>query len=232
MIRGCRCCAATGPDGRHRLWARASLNLGALELRTGNFNSAARALDEALRLSADVQQTELQLISTFNLGHLAREMGDLRRASDTFELTVELADRIGQSEVEAGALACMALCQLALGDVAAARRLSERLVPLVATQSDWFQGREVVEAVAIHLALIDGKDEACELFERALAMAEARDAYGASWLIAQFGVALRERVPHTIDAAIRRFAHRPEVLENPLIREQFGVLMLDSAKAR
>jgi len=126
----------------------------------------------------------------------------------------------------------MALCQLALGEVATARLLHERLVPLVATQSDWFQGRELVEALAIHLALIDGKDEACELFERALALAEASDVYGASWLIAQFGVALRERIPDTIDAALGRFARHPEVLENPLIREQFGVLMLDSAKAR
>jgi hypothetical protein len=53
---------------------------------------------------------------------------------------------------------------------------------------------------------------------------------GAAWLTAEFGAELRERVPEVIEAAVRRYGNGPEVLDNPRIRERFGVLMLDSAK--
>jgi tetratricopeptide (TPR) repeat protein len=177
----------------------------------GDFEEASRALNEALRLSAEVQQTELQLIATYNLGHLARERGDFRRAHDTYELAMELAERIDQSEVQTGALAGMALCKLMLGDVANASHLRERLLPLAAAHSDWFQGRELVEALPIHLALLDGKSEAFALFQEALALAEARDVYGAIWLIAQFESAFRDGAPEEIHRAVRRSANRPEV---------------------
>ena len=213
------------------LWARASLNLGALEIRMGEFEEASRSLNEALRLSAEVQQTELQLIATYNLGHLARERGDFRRAYDTYELAMELAERIDQSEVQTGALAGMALCKLMLGDAVNASRLRERLLPLVAAHSDWFQGRELVEALPIHLALLDSKADAFALFQEALVLAEARDVYGAIWLIAEFESALRENAPEEIARAVRRSASRPEVRDNPFMRERFGVLNLDSSKA-
>jgi tetratricopeptide (TPR) repeat protein len=212
------------------LWALTSLNLGALLIRMGSFAEARHALNEALRLSAEVQQTELQLISTYNLAHLDRELGDYRRASDTYELVIELAERIGQSEVQAGALAGLALCHLALGEVNEPARLRERLIPLMATQSEWFQGRELVEALPIHLALLESRARAHLIFREALAVAESRDAYGAIWLVSQFDAALREVASEEIDQAIARLAGRPEVIENPFIRERFGVLNLDSAK--
>jgi tetratricopeptide (TPR) repeat protein len=212
------------------LWALASLNLGALLIRMGSFEGAREALNEALRLSAEVQQTEVQLISTYNLGHLAREVEHYDRASDTYELVIELAERIGQSEVQAGALAGRALCRLALGDVPEAVRLQERLAPIISTQPEWFQGRELVEALPIHLALLEDRDRAYDLFRHALTLAEARDAYGAIWLIAEFSPLLRADAPEEIEQAILRSASRPEVVENPFLRERFGVLKLDTIK--
>jgi tetratricopeptide (TPR) repeat protein len=179
-------------------------------------------------LSAEVQQTELQLISTYNLGHLAREMGNYGRASDTYELAIELAERIGQSEVQAGALAGMALCRLALSDVDSAVRLRERLAAIMSNQLEWFQGRELVEALPIHLALLNDRKNAYGLFRDALTLAEARDAYGAIWLIAEFSALLHADAPDEIERAILRSASRPEVIGNTLLRERFGVLNLDS----
>jgi predicted ATPase len=212
------------------LWALASLNLGALLIRMGSFEGAREALNEALRLSAEVQQTEVQLISTYNLGHLAREVENHERAADTYELVIELAERIGQSEVLAGALAGRALCRLALGDVPEAARLNARLAPIMSTQPEWFQGRELVEALPIHLALLEDRNRAYELFRRALPLAEARDAYGAIWLIAEFSPLLRADAPDEIEHAIVRSASRPEVIDNPFLRERFGVLKLDTVK--
>lgn len=212
-------------------WARASLNLGVLALRVGDHAEAFASFSEALRLSAEAQHTELQLITTYNLGHLAREMGEFKRSGEVYELAMELAERIGQSDVQAGAMAGMALCRLELGDVEAASGLYERLRPMVLPQSDWFQGRELVEALPIHLALRRESDGADELFKAALALADTRDVYGAAWLIAEFGAELRERAPELIEEALGRYGSRPEVLDNPHIRERFGVLMLDSAKA-
>jgi len=87
-----------------------------------------------------------------------------------------------------------------------------------------------VEALPIHLSLLEDRERARAQFREALAHAEASDAYGAIWLIAQFGPALRGDDPDEIERAVRRSATRPEVLENPFIRERFGVLNLDSTK--
>jgi hypothetical protein len=119
---------------------------------------------------------------------------------------------------------------VARDDVEEATAWQERIRPLVAAQPEWFQGRELVEALAIHLALRRGDDDALDLFWNALARAEERDAYGASWLVAEFGPVFRDRVPDAIDATVRRCARSREMLENPFIRERFGVLMLDGAK--
>ena len=210
------------------LWARASHNLGVIELRSGRYDEASRTLDEALRLSAEAQQTEIQLGITYNLGHLAREQGDFQRAGEIYELATELAERIGQSEIKAGALASMGLCRLELGDVEEASRLNEQLQPLAARLPDWFQGRELVEALPIYLALRRSHIEAYERFTSALALAEKRDIYGASWLVAEFGLALREHAPGLIDGAVRRYHARPELRETVRIRDRFGVLLLDS----
>jgi tetratricopeptide (TPR) repeat protein len=212
-------------------WARAALNLGVLAFRTGDYSEASRMLNEALRLGAEVQQTEVQLIATYNLGHLAREVGEYRRAADTYELAMELAERIGQFEVHMCAMAAMALCRLAIGDVSAATELHQRLLPLVSRQREWFKNREFVEALSIHLAARSGDREAYDLFISALDSAEARDVFGASWLIAEVGPALLEIEPEGVRQIVRRYAGRPEVLESPSIRDRFGVLILDTSLA-
>jgi tetratricopeptide (TPR) repeat protein len=206
-------------------WGRAALNLGVLAIRTADFSVAPMWLSEALRLSAEAQNSEIQLIATYNLANLARDTGDLLRARNTYELAKELAERIGQTEILAGALAGAALCELDLGRVDEARTIHQILESQLATLTDWFQGRELVEALTIRLALLNGRDEAAHVFTRAVRLADTRDAYGAVLLTAEFGEALREPASEVVRYAVERYSSRPVVAENPRVRDRFGVLM-------
>jgi tetratricopeptide (TPR) repeat protein len=211
-------------------WGRAALNLGVLAYRGGDLDEAARTFGEALRLGGEVQQTELQVIAIYNLGHLARQSGDLRRAVDTYELAMELAERIGQSEVQAGSMGALALCLLALGDESGAESISRRLMPLVAGQPEWFQGREFVEALAIHLAFRQDGARAIEQFTAAVAKAESRDVFGACWLVIEVASAIKDAWPEGLDELVRRLSGHPEVVESAAMRERLGVWMLDSSR--
>jgi tetratricopeptide (TPR) repeat protein len=213
------------------LWARASLNLGVLAIRSGQYDEAAAPLNEALRLSAEAQHTELQLVTTYNLANLARDTHDFSRARDTYELACELAERIGQSEIQLGAMGGMGLCQVSLGKFEEAKRLLGRLEEACMTMPAWFQGRELVEALAIRLAILAGRDDAAQLFADAARRADTKDSYAGALLTAEFGATLRESAPEAVDEAIRRYASRPEVAGNPRLRQQFGVLILDGASS-
>jgi tetratricopeptide (TPR) repeat protein len=213
------------------LWARASLNLGVLAIRSGQYHDAGAPLDEALRLSAEAQHTELQLGATYNLANLARDMNEFRRARDTYELARELADRIGQSEIHLGAMGGMGLCHAALGEFEEATRIHELLDESRRTMPDWFQGRELVEALAIRLAILAGRDDSIRMLGDAALRAETQDRYAAALLIAEFGATLRESDPEAVDGLVRRYWSCPEVSENPRLRQQFGVLMLDGASS-
>jgi hypothetical protein len=60
------------------------------------------------------------------------------------------------------------------------------------TRPDWFQGRELVEALVVRVAALTGDvDGAAERLKGALTLAEASDVYTAAWLAAACGEALR-----------------------------------------
>ncbi len=212
-------------------WARASLNLGVLAIRSGQYQEASAPLDEALRLSAEAQHTELQLIATYNLANLARDMNEFRRARDRYELARELADRIGQSEIHLGATGGMGLCHIALGELEEATRIHALLDECRGTMPEWFQGRELVEALALRLAILAGREDTGRMLVDAAHRADTQDPYAAALLTAEFGATLRESDPDAVDGLVRRYWSRPEVSENPRLRQQFGVLILDGASS-
>ena len=215
--------------GLTELWALGSLNLGVTAARVGEYDEAAQFLGEALRLSAVVQNSELQLYAAYNLAHLERDRGRSREAADTYELVMALAERIGQAEVQEGARAAFGLIRLENGREEDARRAAERIAPFLATRTDWFQGRELAEALLLRLLLLDqAHDRAVAAFTRALALAHPTDIYGAAWLTAEFGDDLRPFAGDVVQAAIERYATRPEVLGNPKIRDRLTVLLIDS----
>jgi tetratricopeptide (TPR) repeat protein len=202
-----------------------------LAIRSGQYHDAGAPLDEALRLSAEAQHTELQLGATYNLANLARDISEFRRARDTYSLARELAERIGQSEIHLGATGGMGLCHIALGEFDEAARIHGLLDESRHTMPHWFQGRELVEALAIRLAILAGREDAIQMLVDAALRADSQDAYAAALLTAEFGASLRESDPDAVDGLVRRYWSLPEVSENPRLRQQFGVLMLDSASS-
>jgi tetratricopeptide (TPR) repeat protein len=215
--------------GLTELWGLGSLNLGVTAARYGEYDMAAQYLGEALRLCAVVQNTEYQLYATYNLAHLDRDRGNLKEAADTYELVMALAERIGQAEVLEGARAAFGLIRLAAGREREAREAAAHVGPFLASRSDWFQGREQAEALLLRLLLLDHQHErAVEAFSRALDLAHPTDIFGASWLTAEFGDELRPHAAAVVDAAIERYASRPEALGNPKIRDRLTVMFIDS----
>jgi tetratricopeptide (TPR) repeat protein len=199
-----------------------------LAARIGDYEGAARALSEALRITSMVQSSADQLYATYNMAHVERERGRIREAGDLYDLVSELAARIGQVEVQAGAQSGLGLCRFLTGDVEGARRALDATDPLTAPL-EWFQGREIEIALRLELMLVDGRlAEASALFEQALGMAAPTDLFGSAWLTAEFGERLRPLIPGVVNAAVERYASLPEILDNPRIRERFAVLNFDS----
>ena len=210
-------------------WGRAELNLGVLAGRIGNYEGALRAFSEALRLMSMVQNSEEQLYATYNLADLQREHDRAREAADTYELVVDLAERIDQVPIQVGAFAGLGLCRFELEDVAGARDALAKGVALSEGLGEWFQGRELLEALKLHLLIRDGEtSSAVSLLERSMNLAHATDISGAAWLIAEFGLALRGHAPEVVQAAVAKYAHHPEVLSTPKMKKRFDVLILNA----
>jgi hypothetical protein len=128
-----------------------------------------------------------------------------------------------------GAFAGLGLCRFELEDVAGARDALAKGVALSEGLGEWFQGRELLEALKVHLLIRDGETAAAVLLlESSMQLAHATDISGAAWLIAEFGLALRPHAPEVIQAAVIRYAHHPEVLSTPKMKERFDVLILNA----
>ena len=210
-------------------WGRAELNLGVLAGRIGNYEGALRSFSEALRLMSMVQNSEEQLYATYNLADLQREHDRPREAADTYSLVVDLAERIDQVPIQVCAFAGFGLCQFELDDIAGAREALKKGVVLSEGLGEWFPGRELLEALKLHLLISDEKiDSAIVLLESSMKAAHDTDISGAAWLIAEFGLALRPHAPEMIQSAVDRYASHREVLSTPKMKKRFDVLILDS----
>jgi hypothetical protein len=159
------------------------------------------------------------------MAHLERERMHFAQAADTYALVAELAERIGQVEVQVGAVAGLGICRFLMGDMVAARSAAREAAPILERMKEWFQGRELVEGLDIHLLLADGNgDTAATRLTAALASAAPSDAYGAAWLTAEFGDRFSSHPSDAVRSAIRENARRPEVLGNPRMRERLQAL--------
>ena len=195
---------ATGtPD----LWGVAAVNLGVVGLKCGDYERARELFGEALALFAGVKNSERQLYALYNLAHLDRERGEHESAAELYDAAASLAQRVGQSDVEIGATAGAGLSLLEQGKTAAARVAHTEADDRIRSRADWFQGRELVEALGVRLAVVDGRmDDAMGLFDQSRTLADANDVYTAAWLTAECATVLYEHDPELIRHAIERFA--------------------------
>ena len=164
-------------------WGLAALDLGVVARRTGDLEQARELFGDALALFAAVQNGERQLLALYHLAHLDRERGDLAAAADLYDVAASLAERVGQHDVEVGAVSGAGLCHLRLGDHARASQALARAEMLIDGHDGWFPGREIHDALAIELLAAHGDGSAVDTrLTEALHRAHAADAWAANWL--------------------------------------------------
>jgi diguanylate cyclase (GGDEF)-like protein/putative nucleotidyltransferase with HDIG domain len=214
--------SAHAPD----LAGLASLNLGVLNMKGGRWRAARSSLDEALHLFTTVRNEPHRLSTLYNLAHLARESGDPEAALSLYEATATLARTLGQPDCEIGALAGAGLVALALDRRAVAERGERNASLLVQNKSDWwFQGRELLEALSVRMAILAGGVATAERqFVTALALAERHDVYGAAWLVAECAPGLAAAGFPAIWETVNRFAHRVEALGFASLSARYAAL--------
>ena len=195
--------------GTPDLWGVAAVNLGVAWLKCGEYDRARELFGEGLALFAGVKNSERQLYALYNLAHLDRERGEFESAAELYDAATSLAQRVGQSDVEIGAIAGAGLSLLEQGKSDAARVALNGAEERIRSRSDWFQGRELVEALAVRLAVRDGRiDDALNFFDTSRTLADASDVYSAAWLTAECGDVLLDHDPDRIRSAVERFAEQ------------------------
>ena len=203
-----------------------AINLGVVHMRCGRFDKARELFGEALALFAASRNTERQVYALYNLAHLDRERGESVSAAELYEIAGALAGRLGQSDVEIGARAGLGLAQLALDDRAAAKAAHDEAIARMKGRDDWFQGRELVEALGIRLAALDGDaTSAAARLDQALAAANAVDGYGAAWLLAECALVLAPREPVRVREALATFVPRVDALGLDVLRRRYDAIL-------
>ncbi len=188
----------------------AGINLGVAHLKCGDFERARELFGEALAIFAAQKSTERQLYALYNLAHLDRERGEYASARELYNVVLGIARGIGQSDVELGALAGEGLVLLRMGLIEDARVSLNDVEARMQARPDWFQGRELAEALRVRLASLDSMTGAVSMFYRALALAETSDFYGAAWLIAECADILNAHDRALLRSSVNRFAPQVE----------------------
>jgi len=212
--------------GMPDIWGLAALNLGVLSQKCGDYDRARELLAEALGLFAAVKHSEYQLGALYNMAHVERELGLWESAAELYDATTPLAQRIGQSDIEIGASAGSGLCLLELGRLNAARGALADVQARIETRPDWFQGREIAEALAIRIDAADGRfEKAFGELEHAVALAEGADLYNAAWLTVACAEALIEFDRDRVGACINRYSDRVRKLGYPEMTRRYEALV-------
>ncbi len=212
----------------------AALNLGALSMKRGRLSDARTELEEAHALFREVNNEPHRIAAIYNLAHLAREEKRYDDASSLYEEARDRAGNVALHEVWVGATAALGLIALDTQNSdraeAAWRAVSSRLGAL---GDAWFQGRELVEAFAIRMALLENEvDTAHKRFTDSVDLGATHDAYGAAWLIANCAKAISDRAPAArpgIVGIARDYARRVETMGLPTLTARFAELLADGA---
>lgn len=193
--------------GMPDLWGTAATNLGLTYHRSGDFERARELHGQALALLAAVKNSEIQLYALYNMAHIEWETGAWESGAELFEATASLAQRIGADDVEIGATAGVGLCKSQAGDLEAARQSFRAVEERTRKRSDWFQGRELVEALNVVLLSTEERfDEGMDRLEEVLPKAEASELYTAAWLTAVCARSLHSVRPDRMAPWLERYA--------------------------
>ena len=201
----------------------ASLNLGVMTMRLGDYDRARDLFSDAMAQFAAVKNSELQLYALQNMANLDFELRQYTTASELYEASASLAHRIGNAEIEIGALAREGMCYLELGRVDAARVPLATLEHRTVNRTGWFPGRELADGLKIRVAAVEGRtQDALEQFDATLAMAlQASDRIGVASLIYSTATSLFPLNPDRMREEIRRYTHEIKQIGATRILEEF-----------
>jgi diguanylate cyclase (GGDEF)-like protein/putative nucleotidyltransferase with HDIG domain len=192
--------------------ALAALGMADIAIRRGEFDLAAEWLNDAARLYAALRDEPGRATVSLTRAILSFEQDGIADARQIFRAVAARAVDLGIPWMELAAHAGGALC-LPDGRPPELDARWGRVNELLAGAGPdwWFPGRERVDALAIRVALAAGHvSVATGLFEHAVELAEAHDAWACCWLVAQAGDALvAEGLPAaraTVSVAARRAA--------------------------
>jgi diguanylate cyclase (GGDEF)-like protein/putative nucleotidyltransferase with HDIG domain len=189
--------------------ANASVNLGVMAVRAGDFDAAHEALQEALRLYTTLRNNAHRLASLYNLANLERERGDAEEASRLYRETAALAEQFGAEDIAVGAHAGAGLAALRVGALPIAQAELDAALGIFAGRAEWwFQGRELLESLIVQLDAAAGRHAAAVArFRTGVERLEAGDVYAAAWLVADCAATLAEHDPTLWELAERFGAH-------------------------
>ncbi|MBL0938604.1 MAG: diguanylate cyclase [Gemmatimonadaceae bacterium] len=166
------------------LAALAAMNLGVLWSKRGRFDDAQPQLEAAYAQYVALGHEPLRLTALYNLAHLARERTDLDGARELYDTVVQGTQPLELWDIQAGALAALGLIELTRGRHQDARAHLERARHVATNRAtEFFQGSELLDALAFRLEWIDGVREqtAMRLMTR-LEQLAAIDSYAAAWM--------------------------------------------------
>jgi tetratricopeptide (TPR) repeat protein len=218
--------------GMPDLSGAAALNLGTLIQKTGDFARAREMFAESMTSFAFVKNSAHQVVALFNMAHCEREQGLWESAAELYATTSSLAERIGHGDLEIGSLAGAGLCSLELGRLDKAREAEAEVRQTLDRRPEWFQGREVAEALIVRVELMGGNtDSAFARLEWAAEMAAVSDQYVAIWLVLSCAPALLEHDPARARRSIDRYGGSVAALGFPDLTRRFQDLAARSEAA-
>ncbi len=164
----------------------AALNLGVLHMKLGAYSAADESFSEAMERFALLKNEPHRLAALYNQANLAREKLEHERAARLYGDAAVVAAGMNQLDVEVGARAGQGLAFLAMEREDEGRACWQSCAVRLRDQPDWwFQGREMLEALAVRLAVRKGDAaQAASRFADGLALAERSDQYGIAWFVA------------------------------------------------
>ena len=131
----------------------------------------------------------------------------MEEALRLYRETTALAVQLGAEDIAVGAHAGAGLAALRLDNTPAAQAALDSAYQIFAGRTDWwFQGRELLESLAIRIDALAGRyDAALARFRTAVERLEPMDVFAAAWLVADCAATLAERDPAVWDE-VHRFA--------------------------
>ena len=211
--------------GMPHIGGASAMNLGVLLQKQGEYDRARELFAEAMTSFAAVKNSEYQLVALYNMANCERELGAWESAAELFSTTSSLADRIGHGDMELAGLSGAGLCFLEMNQVDRARSVSADVRQRLDRRPDWYQTRELAEALVIRVAALDGEvEEALSRFETALNTAEAVDVYTAVWLTLACAEALNQVDAPRVRVSIDRYASTVQRLGYDELTRRYTVM--------